>query len=206
MMCPESKTADGFEMQFGTNHLGHFALFQHLKDALLSAATPAHASRLVVLTSGGHRFGPLDMSDYNLTKGYNPMIAYAHAKTANIYMSNEVERRYGSQNLHANAVHPGMINTGIARHLDPATLQAFTTFPGAQLEAKSPAQGAATTVLAALARELEGMGGKYLEECQIAAQAESADLMACPRGYAPWAFDEANERKLWEDSLKLVGM
>jgi NAD(P)-dependent dehydrogenase (short-subunit alcohol dehydrogenase family) len=155
MMCPESQTSDGFELQFGTNHVGHFALFHALKSALHSSATQEYSSRVVMLTSAGHRLAHFNLDDYNLNKSYDPFVAYAQAKTANIHMSTEIERRYGSANLHANAVHPGMIDTGIDRHLDVETAKASANFPGAKQVTKSHGQGAATTILAAIAKELK---------------------------------------------------
>lgn len=184
-MCPESKTKDGFELQFGTHHVGHFALFQAVKHALLSPATPECSSHVVLLTLAGHRLAPLNLSNYNLAKGYNPLVAYTYAKTANIHMSTEIERRYGTRNSHANSVHPGLVDTSIGRHLDPETAKAFAIIPDARQISKSPGQGAATIVLSAVAKELEGKGGKYLEDCEISGQAASADPMASPKGHAP---------------------
>lgn len=158
-----------------------------------------------MLTSSGHRLAPLDLDDYNLSKGYNPGKAYAHSKVANIYMSSEIERRYGSAHLHANAVHPGMVTTDIVRHLDEATATAFSTFPGAQQRAKAPPQGAATSVWAAVAKELEGVGGKYLEDVSVSEPAKMPHPIESPLGYAAYAFNEANEKRLWADSLAMVG-
>ncbi|KAJ4251381.1 hypothetical protein NW762_011362 [Fusarium torreyae] len=205
MMCPYAKTKDGFESQFGINHLGHFQLFYKLKSALLSSATPECASRVVNLTSSGHRLAPLDTDDYNITKDYTPFKGYGASKTANIYFSNEIERRYGPQRLNAYSTHPGMTNTNIGQYLDPETAKAFSTFPGARQIAKEAAQGAAVPVLAALSQELEGKGGLYLEDCHQSGRAEGANPIEHPTGYASWIEDEDSQQKLWVDSLALVG-
>ena len=109
MACPESRTEDGFETQFGTNHLGHFLLFQLLKSALLTSSMPSFHSRVISLSSSAHRNCPIQLDDLNLLKtGYNPFKACAQARTAKIYLANEVERRYGSHGLHAYSVMPGV--------------------------------------------------------------------------------------------------
>ncbi|EXL60533.1 hypothetical protein FOCG_03373 [Fusarium oxysporum f. sp. radicis-lycopersici 26381] len=205
MMCPYEKTKDGFESQFGINHLSHFQLFYKLKSALLSSATPEYASRVVNLTSSGHRLAPLDTDDYNITKDYTPFKGYGASKTANIYFSNEIERRYGSQHLNAYSTHPGMTITNIGQYLDPETAKAFSTFPGAKQITKEAAQGAAVPVLAALSQELEGKGGLYLEDCRQSGRAEGVNPIEHPYGYASWIEDEDSQRKLWVDSLALVG-
>lgn len=102
MACPEGQTKDGFETQFGTNHVAHFLLFQLLKPALLASSTPAFHSRVVSLSSSGHRYSPVLLTDLNLkARGYDKWVAYGQSKTANIYLATEIERRYGSRGLHA---------------------------------------------------------------------------------------------------------
>lgn len=119
MATPQGKTKDGFETQFGTNHVAHFLLFQLLKPTLLASATPEFPSRVVSVTSFGHRAGPVRFDDYNFEKGeYNPFAAYGQSKTANIWFANEIERRYGSKNLHATSNHPGGIKSGLQVHVD----------------------------------------------------------------------------------------
>jgi NAD(P)-dependent dehydrogenase (short-subunit alcohol dehydrogenase family) len=117
MAAPKERTEDGFETHFGTNHLAHFLLFQLLKPAMLASSTPQFNSRVVVVTSIGHSFSPIHFDDLDLSKtGRDDFIAYGQSKTANIYMVTEIERRYASRGLHANAVHPGgIIQTGISR-------------------------------------------------------------------------------------------
>jgi NAD(P)-dependent dehydrogenase (short-subunit alcohol dehydrogenase family) len=114
MACPESQTADGFEAQFGTNHLAHFLLFHLLLPTLLASSTPALASRVVNVSSLGHRSSPVLFDDLDLKRcGYNKWTAYGQSKTANILMANEIERRYGGQGLHATSLMPGGIMTGL---------------------------------------------------------------------------------------------
>ena len=108
MAVPEGKTKDGLDVQFGTNHVAHFLLFQLLKGALLSSSTPSFNSRVVIVSSGGHRISPVVFDDLNMDKQpYNPWVAYGQSKTANAYMALELERRYGSRGLHSTSLHPG---------------------------------------------------------------------------------------------------
>lgn len=203
MMCPESTTRDGFELQFGTCHLGHFLLFQLLKDALLKSSTPDFASRVVAVSSSGHLSGKIHFDDYNLKKGgYSPAKAYGQAKLANLYFANELDRRYGSRGLHALSLNPGGIATPLQRFMPPEFFTNFDT-PEVRNILKSTEQGAATTVWAACAKEWEGKGGRYLEDVQEAEQMEDLQKWS---GYAPHAYDEEAEKKLWIDSLKMVGV
>jgi NAD(P)-dependent dehydrogenase (short-subunit alcohol dehydrogenase family) len=118
MACPESTTEDGFETQFGTNHLAHFLLFQLLKPTLLASSTPEFNSRVVALSSLGHRSATVQFDDLDFKKqGYQPFVAYGQSKTANIWMANEIERRFGAQGLHAMSVHPGGARLAVSCHL-----------------------------------------------------------------------------------------
>ncbi|KAB8339124.1 hypothetical protein FH972_022060 [Carpinus fangiana] len=206
MRTPEGITCDGFETQFGTNHLGHFQLFQKLKSALLSSSTPQFNSRAITLSSQGHMWSTINFDNYDLKKspkGYDPWIAYGQSKTANIYMASEIERRYAGQGLHALAVHPGGIFTGLGKHAMDMIEQIFA-HPEVARYSKSVAQGAATTVWAAVAREWEGKGGRYLEDCREAPvwyQQEGAMQW----GYAPHAYDKESEQRLWKESLAMIG-
>jgi NAD(P)-dependent dehydrogenase (short-subunit alcohol dehydrogenase family) len=206
MACPEGQTTDGFETQFGTNHLAHFLLFELLKPTLLSSSTPEFNSRVVALSSGGHRISAVHIDDLDLKKsGYEPWKAYGQSKTANIHMATEIERRYGSKGLHAYAVHPGGIHTSLQRHVPQATIDAWSA-PEIEKKMKSPEQGAATTVWAAISKDLEGKGGKYLEDCSVAAARGPGEAKALDSGYSPYVYDEETARKLWEISLKMVGV
>ncbi|KAF4960753.1 hypothetical protein FSARC_10382 [Fusarium sarcochroum] len=200
-------TKDGHELQFGVNHLAHFLFFELLRPALLAAVTPQFHSRVVVVASSAHLRNGINESDnYNFQKGgYEPLTSYAQSKTANIYMANEIERRYGSQGLHATSLHPGGILTPLAKHLPEAQLDAQKGLEGVAESFKSPEQGAATTVWAAIGQEWEGRGGRYLGNC-----AESGPLgdesIYTTTGYAKHAYDPVLEQRLWEDSMKLVGL
>jgi NAD(P)-dependent dehydrogenase (short-subunit alcohol dehydrogenase family) len=208
MSTPEGQTKDGFETQFGTNHLGHFLLFQLLKDTLLKSSTPDFPSRVVSVSSLGHRASGVRFDDFNFEKGaYDPWESYGQAKTANIYMSNEIERRYGSKGLHSTSLHPGSIITGLQVHMDPEIMK-MTEIPEVMRYMKSPEQGAATSVSAAVSEEWKNKGGKYLSDCvvQNPVRPGSTSLTVGDDGYAAWAYDEEKEGKLWKESLKMVGM
>lgn len=197
MAVPELEfTRDGHEMQFGTNHLAHFLFFQLLKPALLAASTPDFQSRVVCVSSSAHRASGIHDSDnYNFQKGgYEPFASYGQSKTANIYMANELERRYGDRGLHATSLHPGGIWTDLSRHLSAETVAGFSK--ALEKVIKSPPQGAATSVWAAIGKQWEGTGGKYLLDCRVA-----GDEDCVPHTYKP-----EDEIRLWRDSLKLVGV
>ncbi|KAJ4146808.1 hypothetical protein NW765_016732 [Fusarium oxysporum] len=204
MATPEGKTEDGFDMQFGTNHLGHFLFFQLLKPALVAASTPSYQSRVISVSSMAHRMGGIRFHDFNFEKEgeYNPWLAYGQSKTANIYFTAELERKYGAQGLHALAVHPGVIMTNLSQHVD---LNQLGVTEQLKLVTKSPSQGAATTIHAALSKEWEGRGGKCLSDCAEEPPLEpGADIMSVVPGYASWIYDEEAEHRLWEESNKLV--
>ncbi|KAL2111719.1 hypothetical protein VUR80DRAFT_9440 [Thermomyces stellatus] len=206
MATPEGRTASGFETQFGICHLGHFLLFSLLKEALLASSTPEFNSRVVAVSSVGHRGGGVLFDDYNFEKTpYEPWRAYGQAKTANIYMANEIERRYGARGLHALSLHPGAIKSGLQAYIDDAQMKAWDSEKGLW---RSPEQGAATTVYAAVSKEWEGRGGRFLADCVEKGPMVPGNPMVAPgdEGYAPWAFDEESAKKLWADSCKFVGV
>ncbi|MAT94415.1 MAG: short-chain dehydrogenase [Halioglobus sp.] len=199
MACPLMRTAQGFEMQFGTNHLGHFLFTCLLAPALLAGAP----GRVVNLSSGGHRFANINLDDPNYReRDYDKWQAYGESKTANALFTVALDRRLAPHGVRAFAVHPGVIMTGLARHMDEAdfaTLQARSRSPDA-LALKTVEQGAATSVWAATAPELEGKGGIYLENCQIAEKA-APDSSA---GVESYALDAAAAERLWALSEQLV--
>jgi len=204
MACPEGTTEDGFETQFGTNHLAHFLLFQLVKPAMLASSTPDFHSRVVAVSSMGHRYFQTKMDNLMLTGEYDANHAYAHSKTANIWFANEIERRYGAQGLHAFSLHPGGIWTGLQIHVPAEAMEGWKANEVVQKFMKSTEQGAATTVWAAVAKVWEGKAGKYLENVQVAPPVpEEYTLMDA--GYEKWAYDEVNEKKLWEMSNEWVG-
>ncbi|KAL6246768.1 hypothetical protein RBB50_006075 [Rhinocladiella similis] len=207
MALPERVlTKDRHEAQFQTNHLGHFLLFQLLKPTMLATSEPRFASRVVNVSSAGHRQSQIRFDDltFDQPDSYAPFAAYGQSKTANIYMANEIERRYGAQGLHAWSLHPGAIHTGLATHLDFSALLAV---PEIQKSMKSPEQGAATTVLAAVDKELEGKGGKYLDNTAISPPIDPARKheLAAP-GYESWIYDEEAAKQLWTVSGQIVGV
>ena len=207
MAVPDRElTKDGNEIQFQTNHLGHFLLFQLLKPTLLASSTPEFNSRVVNVSSIGHRQSRVIFDDLTFDKAgaYTPFGAYGQSKTANIYMSNEIERRYGPSGLHSWSLHPGGIDTGLQIHFDLSEMKAR---PEIARVMKSVPQGAATSVLAAVDKELEGKGGKYLDDCAICPVAkpeEEAVLEAA--GAASWCYDVEDAKKLWEVSCKILGV
>ncbi|KAI9147110.1 Oxidoreductase calI [Paramyrothecium foliicola] len=204
MACPKDETKDGFERQFGTNHLGHFLLFQLVKDALLASATPSFNSRVISVASAAHRRGKINFDDLNFEKTeYTPLGAYDQSKLANILFANEVDRRYKSQGLRALSLHPGGILTPLTRYLP--TIEDIKADEKLYATLKDPAQGAATTVWAAIAKEWEGKGGVYLDEVAEGWLSPS-DALYYHGGYAPQAFDPPTEEKLWEVSINLTGL
>lgn len=202
MATPEGRTVDGFETQFGINYIAHFLLVYLLKDILIASSSPSFHSRLVTLSSTVHRVGNVHLDNLTLEGEYIPWKAYAQSKTANIWTANLVERRYGSQGLHAVSVHPGNIDTKLSRY---QAVEMDEPVSDEELRHhKSPEQGAATTVWGAVARELEGRGGLYLEDSQVVGPVNPYDNGRFSIGYAPWAFDEEGEEQLWTMTVKLL--
>ncbi|SPO06807.1 related to reductases [Cephalotrichum gorgonifer] len=210
MASPKGKTKDGFESQFGICHVGHFLLFQLLKGALLAGSTPEFNSRVVSLSSIGHRCGGIRFDDLRFDDegSYDPWVAYGQAKTANIYTANEIERRYGAKGIHGLPLHPGGIATNLGQYLDPEFVKVMSSDPEVLRYMKSPEQGAATSVYAAISKEWEGRGGRYLADCaeQGPMKPGTSPLSGADVGYAPWAYDEEKSKKLWTISCGLVGV
>lgn len=205
MATPEGRTEDGFETQFGVNHLGHFLLFQLLKPALLASSTPEFQSRVVAVSSGLHRLGKVRLNDFNFEKEpYDPWAAYGQSKTAGILLANEIERRYGPEGLHALSLHPGVIDTNLFQFVPKE--RSGPMLESMQNKMKSIPQGAATTVFAALSKEWEGRGGKYLADLVEQGPADMAMGTRAEAGHAPWAYDVDAAKELWEKSNQLVGV
>lgn len=198
MACPLARTAEGWELQFATNHLGHFLLANLLAPALLAAAP----SRVVVLSSGGHRISPVVFDDIHFQeRDYDPWSGYGQAKTANVLFAVEFDRRLRERDVRSFAVHPGMIPTDLARHLTrESILQIRDRAKGSGETPKVLEAGAATEVWAATAPELDGLGGLYLADCGIA----SPDVEGA-RGHAPHATDPEAAARLWTVSEQLLG-
>ena len=200
MACPESRVEGGWESQFGVNHLGHFLLTKGLLPALLAADAP----RVVCLSSIGHRRGGVNFDDINFEKTvYEKWTAYAQAKTANALFALGLDMKYAEQGLRAFSVHPGGIMTPLQRHLDNEEMIALGWLDEngnlAELAAslfKSTTQGCTTTLWAATSEQLDGKGGLYCEDCDVADLADENT----PRyfGVAQWAVDPALAKELWE--------
>jgi NAD(P)-dependent dehydrogenase (short-subunit alcohol dehydrogenase family) len=199
MACPFGQTADGFEMQFGTNHLGHFVLVNRLTPLLVGSAP----SRLVVLSSRGHQRADVDLDDpaFEHTP-YDKWTAYGRAKTANVLFAVAFDARHAGDGVRAFAVHPGTIVTELGRHLQPEDLDDLRSrLPGGRMIFKSVEAGAATSVWAATSRELDGRGGLYLEDCGVAQVVDEPGT----GGVLRYAVDPARAEALWARSEKLVG-
>lgn len=201
MACPLARTAAGWEVQFATNHLGHFLLTGLLAPALRAAG----AARVVSVSSAGHRFSPVVFDDLHFERRpYDKWEAYGQSKTANVLFAVELDRRLAAAGVRANALHPGAIMTELGRHLVPDDIKLMMKrAPGGKgLQFKSVEAGAATAVWAATAPELEDRGGLYLEDCQVAAPRAAPEA---PLGYEPYAVDPDAARRLWTISEQLVG-
>jgi NAD(P)-dependent dehydrogenase (short-subunit alcohol dehydrogenase family) len=193
MACPLGRTAQGLDTQLGTNHLGHFVLTSRLIPALLAGA-PA---RIVNLSSAGHRMSPFRFDDPFFEKDdYNKWVAYGQAKTANVLFSVALDKRFKDRGIRSYAVHPGAIQTELGRHMDENDLKDLMD----QRKGRSPMifkqvpQGAATTVWAATAPELDGQGGLYCEDCGVAETIEDPSM---DQGIMSWALDEEAAERLW---------
>ena len=201
MACPLARTAEGWEMQFATNHLGHFLLTSLLMPALRAGAP----SRVVNVSSRGHRFSPVVFEDIHFeTRDYDKWASYGQAKSANVLFALELDRRFGAAGVHGFSLHPGGIMTELGRHLSPEDIkELMARAPSGNFEWKTVPCGAATSVYAATAPELEGRGGLYLDDCQVSSQRESDDAEV---GYEAWAMDPAAAARLWEVSEQTLGV
>ncbi|MGB8649282.1 MAG: SDR family NAD(P)-dependent oxidoreductase [Mycobacteriales bacterium] len=195
MAPPLSRTAQGFELQLGTNHLGHFVWTNALTPRL------GPGSRIVNVSSRGHLRSPMRWDDphFRDEATYEKWTAYGQSKTANVLFTVELEKRLSAQGIHAYALHPGVIMTELSRHLSADDLTALASrVPAGALTLKDVSAGAATTLWAATSPELEGRGGLYLEDCHVA-DVTPGDGSA---GYAPYAMDSDEAARLWEWSLE----
>jgi NAD(P)-dependent dehydrogenase (short-subunit alcohol dehydrogenase family) len=201
-------TKEGFEKDFGVNHIGHFALFQALRETLLKSSTTSFNSRVVMVSSIGHRNGEIHFDDINFeSRPWERLSAYGQSKTANIYMANYIDRVYGKQGLHAWSLQPGGILSNLVGISEDAK-HAMLKNPTAHPFLKTTEQGAATSVWAAISKDLEGKGGKYLESLQeigvwTGPEEKRADWT--DPGFAPFIFDTEKENKLWKLSEELIG-
>jgi NAD(P)-dependent dehydrogenase (short-subunit alcohol dehydrogenase family) len=203
MAAPQGRTADGFETQLGTNHLGHFALASELLPALQAAANAGSDVRIVNLSSRGHFRGGINWDDpHYRTRPYERWEAYGQSKTANVLFTVELERRLGGDGIHSFAVHPGVIATELSRHLTRDDLTGIQArIPGGSVGYKSIPQGAATTVWAATSPDLAGQGGRYLEDVGVAGPANADHT----NGVADHAVDPEAAKRLWAWSQEQTG-
>lgn len=209
MATPFGHTAEGFETQFGTNHLGHFVLVNRIAPLLHSGG------RLINLSSSGHRFSNVDLADPNFERTqYDPFVAYGRSKTANILFALAFDRRHRDRGVRAAAVHPGAIQTELGRYMGSEKLQNFINQVNEQLAAegkppfefKTIPQGAATSVWAAVVARAEEIGGQYCENCHVAKiVADNVTISASSEGVRGYALDPKNAEALWKKSEELVG-
>jgi NAD(P)-dependent dehydrogenase (short-subunit alcohol dehydrogenase family) len=194
MAIPELQTTpEGWELQFATNFLGHFALVKGLHQGLRAAA----GARIVSLSSSAHLLGPVVFDDVHFRfRVYEPFAAYAQAKTACVLMAVEATRRWQHEGIFANALHPGAIATSLQKHTGGLKTPVERR--------KNPEEGAATSVLLAGSPLLAGVGGRYFEDCNeaLVLDRRPADFT----GVASYAIDAANARRLWDVASQLVGM
>ena len=206
MACPFGKTADGFETQFGTNHLGHFVLVNRI------ASLFKPGSRLVNLSSSGHRFSDVNLEDPNFDHTeYTEFGAYGRSKTANVLFAVEFDRRHKPSGVRATAIHPGGIQTELGRYMTPEVTEAMIksineanakTPGGAEFSWKTIPQGAATSVWAGVVAPAEEVAGKFCEDCHVAELVDDAGFRGGVRSYA---LDPEHAKALWAKSEEMVG-
>jgi NAD(P)-dependent dehydrogenase (short-subunit alcohol dehydrogenase family) len=209
MATPFGHTADGFETQVGTNHLGHFVLVNRIAPLIRAGG------RLINLSSSGHRYSNVDLEDPNFERTpYDPFIAYGRSKTANILFAVAFDRRHRERGIRAAAVHPGGIQTELARYLDPSHIENIVDQLNKQLaaEGKGPfefktiPQGAATSVWAGVVAAADEIGGQYCENCHVGRIVpDDVTISAVSEGVRGYALDAKNAEALWNKSEELVG-
>ncbi|AYN37801.1 SDR family NAD(P)-dependent oxidoreductase [Streptomyces dangxiongensis] len=203
MACPETRVGSGWEAQFATNHLGHFALVNRLWPAIVPGG-----ARVVSVSSRGHHFSGIRWDDVHWRQGYDKWEAYGQAKTANVLFAVHLDRLGRNFGVRAFALHPGGIMTPLQRHLPKEEMveRGWIDEDGNVLNPegfKTPPQGAATQVWAATSPKLDGLGGVYLEDCDIAEPATEGEERT---GVKAWATDPEQAARLWELSAELTGV
>ena len=208
MATPFSLTMDGFETQFGTNHLGHFVFVNRIAPLFRAGG------RLINLSSAGHRFANVDLEDPNFAKTkYEPFVAYGRSKTANILFAVAFDRRHQGRGVRAAAVHPGGIQTELTRHMEPGQLEAIVKQLSEQAAAegkgafqlKTIPQGAATSVWAGLVAPSREIGGRYCENCHVGnVVPDTATINMTSEGVRGYALDPDTAEALWKKSEELV--
>ena len=204
MACPKGTTSDGFETQFGTNHLGHFVLVNRIASLLKDGG------RLVNLSSSGHRFSDVDLEDPNFEHTpYTEFGAYGRSKTANVLFAVEFDRRHKGRGVRATAVHPGGIQTELGRYMTAEVRDAMIkSINENQLQGaaaftwKTIPQGAATSVWAGIVAPADAVGAQFCEDCHVAEIINDPGLRAGVRAYA---LDGEHAKALWAKSEEMVG-
>jgi NAD(P)-dependent dehydrogenase (short-subunit alcohol dehydrogenase family) len=209
MATPYGRTEDGFETQFGTNHIGHFVLVNRIVPLIRAGG------RLINLTSAGHRFATVDLEDPNFEQTpYDPWVGYGRSKTANILFTVAFDQRHREKGIRAAAVHPGTIKTELARHVDPGQLQAMMDQINNQLAAEGKAamewktipQGAATSVWAGTVAPADQIGGRYCENCHVSQTVPNDQPIGFGiEGVRGYALDPKTAEALWKRTEELVG-
>jgi NAD(P)-dependent dehydrogenase (short-subunit alcohol dehydrogenase family) len=205
MACPKGETTDGFEMQFGTNHLGHFVFTNRIASLLKPG------SRVVSLSSSGHRICDVDLDDPNFdTTPYTEFGAYGRSKTANALFAVGLDERLKGRGVRATAVHPGAILTELGRHLTPEVMEQVGMIPApsggpsmANMSRKTVPQGAATSVWAGIVADADAVGARFCEDCHVAEVNDSAELRG--GGVRSYALDPDHADALWAKSEEMVG-
>jgi NAD(P)-dependent dehydrogenase (short-subunit alcohol dehydrogenase family) len=202
MANPETRVGPGWESQFATNHLGHFALTNRLRDAFAE-----RGARVISVTSRLHKASPIRWDDMHFERGYDKWQAYGQSKTANVLFAVELDRLGAPAGIRAFAVYPGAIKTPLQRHLDAEeTADRFDEHGNPLTHWKTLEQGAATSAWGATSPQLDGMGGVYLENCDIAQVADPETEEGQRRGVNPWAIDPQEARRIRKISAELTGV
>jgi len=197
MATPRMYTGDGWEMQFATNHMGHFLLTTGLHAALAAA----DGARVVSVSSAGHLRATVDFDDLMFrVREYDPWLAYGQSKTANIWLANEIARRWADDGITANSLMPGAIHTNLQRHVSDIELDRLRARSGADIGFKTVEAGASTSVLLAASPLVAGVTGRYFENCDEAGPNTTGQRT----GYAPWAYDVEGAARLWDVSAALL--
>jgi NAD(P)-dependent dehydrogenase (short-subunit alcohol dehydrogenase family) len=209
MATPFGNTADGFETQFGTNHLGHFVLVNRIAPLI------REGGRLINLSSAGHRLSNVDLEDPNFERTpYDPLVAYGRSKTANILFAVAFDQRHRGRGVRAAAVHPGVIQTELGRYIDPTHLENLIQQIDKQLAAdgkgpfqwKTIPQGAATSVWAGVVAPADEIGGRYCENCHVGdVVPDHVTITGVSEGVRGYALDPNTAEALWKRSEELVG-
>ncbi|VEI70986.1 Fatty acyl-CoA reductase [Serratia fonticola] len=202
MACPERRVGPGWECQFATNHVGHYVLVNLIWNNIRPGG------RVVCVSSAGHHNSPIRWDDIQFTKGYDKWLAYGQSKTANILFALQLDNYGKSRDIHAFSLHPGKIFTPLQRHLTNEEMigEGWLDLEGNPIDPsfKSPAQGAATEIWAATSPLLDGLGGLYCEDCDVAGLASDYDEPFV--GVCEYAIDPAEALKLWSFTAKLTGV